>query len=103
MLNLRLKSHLGAPTLPDRTSHNLTIATTGASGALFLKTLLLTVERDERIATVNFIASDSALRVIAEELELKGRSKLVGQLLVKGSRKFKEQSKYNNGSNIACG
>src|SRR5438046_8965377 len=103
MLNLRLKSHLGAPTLPDRSSHNLTIATTGASGALFLKNLLLTVEHDERIATVNFIASDSALRVIAEELELKGRSKLVGQLLGKASRKIKEQSNANIGANVASG
>src|SRR5256714_1071398 len=103
MLNLRLKSRLGAPTLPDQPPHNLTIATTGASGALFLKNLLLTVEHDERIATVNFIASDSALRVIAEELELKGRSKLVGQLLGKASRKIKEQSNANIGANVASG
>src|SRR5438445_12586930 len=103
MLNLRLKSRLGAPHLPDQPPHNLTIATTGASGALFLKNLLLTVEHDERIATVNFIASDSALRVIAEELELKGRSKLVGQLLGKASRKIKEQSNANIGSNVASG
>src|SRR5437588_12712107 len=103
MLNLRLKSHLGAPTLPDQPPHNLTIATTGASGALFLKNLLLTVDRDERIATVNFIASDSALRVIAEELELKGRSKLLAQLLGKPSRKIKEQSNANIGANIASG
>ena len=67
--------------MPNHPPQNLTIATTGASGALFLKHLLLTVERDERIVTVNFIASDSALRVIAEELELKGRSKLLAQLL----------------------
>src|SRR5438445_7654688 len=103
MLNLRLKSYLGAPHLPDQPPHNLTIATTGASGALFLKNLLLTVEHDERIATVNFIASDSALRVIAEELELKGRSKLVGQLLGKASRKIKEQSNANIGANVASG
>ena len=82
---------------------NLTIATTGASGAIFLTHLLLTVERDERIATVNFIASDSALRVIAEELELKGRSKLLARLLDKPSRKIKEQSNANIGANVASG
>ncbi len=60
---------------------NLTIATTGASGAIFLRQLLLAVERDERVETVNFIASDSALRVMAEELGLKGRSNLVGRIL----------------------
>src|SRR6184192_322750 len=94
---------LGSTYLPDQPPQNLTIATTGASGALFLKHLLLTVEHDERIATVNFIASDSALRVIAEELELKGRSKLLAQLLGKPSRKIKEQSNANIGANVASG
>ena len=60
---------------------NLTIATTGASGAIFLRQLLLAVERDERVHTVNFIASDSALRVMAEELGITGRSNLIAQLL----------------------
>src|SRR5438477_8569684 len=86
MLNLRLKSRSGAPTLPDQPPHNLTIATTGASGALFLKNLLLTVEHDERTATVHSIASPPPLRVIADELELTGRSKLVGHLPGKASR-----------------
>src|SRR6202051_4052360 len=70
--------------LPNEPPQILTVATTGASGSIFLRQLLLAVERDKRIQTVNFIASDSALRVMAEELGLKGRSNLVGQLL--GSR-----------------
>ena len=74
------------PSIPPK---NLTIATTGASGAIFLRHLLLAVDRDERVETVNFIASDSALRVMAEELDLKGRSNLVSQLLAgSASRKF---------------
>jgi len=56
---------------------NLTVATTGASGSLFLKHFLLAVERDSRVKTVNFIASDSALRVLAEELSIEGRSDLL--------------------------
>jgi flavin prenyltransferase len=103
MLNLQFQRPLGSTHLPDQPLQNLTIATTGASGALFLKHLLLTVEHDERIATVNFIASDSALRVLAEELELKGRTKLVVQLLGKASRKIKEQSNANIGANVASG
>ena len=67
--------------LPIHPPQNLTIATTGASGAIFLRHLLLVVARDERVATVNFIASDSALRVMAEELDIKGRSNLVGRIL----------------------
>ena len=86
---------------------NLTVATTGASGAIFLRHLLLAVERDERVETVNFIASDSALRVMAEELDIKGRSNLVGRILGhSGSRaalKIKEQSNTDIGANVASG
>jgi flavin prenyltransferase len=89
--------------LPNHPPQNLTIATTGASGAFFLKHLLLTVERDQRVTTVNFIVSDSALRVMAEELELKGRSKLLPQLLGKPSPKIKEQSNADIGANVASG
>lgn len=82
---------------------NLTVATTGASGAIFLRQLLLAVEGDRRVQTVNFIASDSALRVIAEELGLKGRSNLVGQLLGRTSRKIKVQANADIGANVASG
>jgi len=82
---------------------NLTIATTGASGSLFLRHLLLAVERDKRTQTVNFIASDSALRVIAEELGLRGRSNLVSQVLGRASRKIHQQSDADIGANVASG
>ena len=70
--------------MPNHPPQNLTIATTGASGSAFLRQLLLAVERDVRIQTVNFIASDSGLRVLAEELDIQGRSNLVGQILSHG-------------------
>lgn len=102
---------------------NLTIATTGASGSLFLRQLLLAVERDSRISNVNFVASDSGLRVLAEELGIHGRSNLVSQILLAGERtaktaaknfardasskskapKFKEQSNGDIGANVASG
>ena len=82
---------------------NLTIATTGASGSLFLKHFLLAAERDARIKTVNFIASDGGLRVIAEELGLRGRSNIVGQLLGKSSRKIRIQANTDIGANVASG
>ena len=85
------------------TLFNLTIATTGASGSLFLRELLRAVEQDARIGTVNFIASDSALRVMAEELELTGRTNLVGQLLGADSKKIHPQSNTDIGANIASG
>jgi 4-hydroxy-3-polyprenylbenzoate decarboxylase len=97
--------------LPNQPPQNLTVATTGASGSIFLRQLLLAVERDQRVQTVNFIASDSALRVMAEELGLRGRSNLVGQILghqsdkrsSKSSRKIKQQANADIGANVASG
>jgi flavin prenyltransferase len=90
--------------LPSQPPQNLTVATTGASGSLFLKHFLLAAERDSRVQTVNFIASDSALRVMAEELGLRGRSNLVGQILGrKSSRKIQQQANADIGANIASG
>ncbi len=113
---------LEAP-LPNHSPQNLTIATTGASGSVFLRQLLLAVERDARIQTVNFIASDSGLRVLVEELGIQGRSNLVRQILrgektktsaravpskiavssIPVSSKIKEQSNSNIGANVASG
>jgi flavin prenyltransferase len=89
--------------LPNHLPQNLTVATTGASGALFLRHFLLAVERDKRIQTVNFIASDSALRVMAEELGLRGRSHLVKQIIGKTARKIQQQSNADIGANVASG
>src|ERR1700756_1362958 len=80
MLRLEEPTYAGGFLL-NHPPQNLTIATTGASGAIFLRQGLVAVARDLRIETVNFIASDSALRVMAEELDIKGRSNLVGQIL----------------------
>jgi len=88
------------PSLPQ----NLTIATTGASGAIFLRQLLLAVDRDDRVKTVNFIASDSALRVMAEELRITGRNNLIGQILGRrASRKIQQQANADIGANVASG
>ena len=82
---------------------NLTIAATGASGAIFARELLRTIEADQRVTIVNFIASDNALRVFAEELGISGRSDLVKQLLGSTSRKIKQQGNSDIGANVASG
>ncbi|MGB8064277.1 MAG: UbiX family flavin prenyltransferase [Candidatus Sulfotelmatobacter sp.] len=96
--------------MSNQSPKNLTIAASGASGSIFLRHLLLTVAGDERVETVNFIASDSALRVMAEELDLKGRSDLIGQILGssdssggRASRKFQIQANADIGANVASG
>jgi flavin prenyltransferase len=82
---------------------NLTIATTGASGSLFLKHFLLTVERESRVKTVNFIASDGGLRVMAEELGIEGRSDLLRQIIGTPSAKIQQQANTDIGANVASG
>jgi 4-hydroxy-3-polyprenylbenzoate decarboxylase len=113
-------SRLAGEALPNHPPQNLTIATSGASGSVFLRQMLLAVERDARIQTVNLIASDSGLRVLAEELGIQGRSNLVGQLLAaektlpkppakasarsaNTSSKIHEQSNADIGANVASG
>src|SRR5947209_15830759 len=91
------------PKLLHPSAHVLTVAATGASGALFTRELLLTLESDERVQRVNLIASDNALRVFAEELGIKGRSKLVQQLLGNASGKIQAQNNDDIGANIASG
>jgi len=96
--------------LPNHPPQNLTIATTGASGSVFLRQLLIAVEGDARVQTVNFIASDSARRVLAEELDIRGRVNLVRQILAAENnsvkikdQKTKEQSNADIGANVASG
>ncbi len=91
------------PKLMTSDQRDLTLATTGASGSIFLKQLLLTCERDERIRKLNFIPSDNALRVMAEELGLSGRSNLVEQILGTKSSKIELQSNADIGANVASG
>ncbi|HEY1936329.1 MAG TPA: UbiX family flavin prenyltransferase [Candidatus Angelobacter sp.] len=85
------------------TAHVLTVAATGASGALFTRELLLTAERDERVRQINFIASDNALRVFAEELVIKGRNNLIQQLIGRASEKIQTQNNEDIGANVASG
>jgi flavin prenyltransferase len=65
------------------------------------------LERDKRVAQVNVIVSDNALRVFAEEIGIKGRGNLLGQLLGakpgKGREKFRLQNNDDIGANVASG
>ena len=82
---------------------NLTIAVTGASGVIFARHLLRIAEADPRVKTINLIVSENALRVMAEEAGIGGRSNLVEQLLGKKSRKIQQQNNDDIGANVASG
>src|SRR5208337_4652455 len=85
------------------TTRTLTVAITGASGSIFAKHLLDALERDERVATVNLILSDSGLRVMAEELQIAGRNELINKLLGRASQKIRQQNNSDIGANVASG
>ncbi len=82
---------------------NLTVAMTGASGAVFTRELLLALEAEARVAKVNFVPSESSLRVLAEELQLGGRNQLVERLLGKASARITQLSESDIGAGIASG
>ncbi len=82
---------------------NLTFAVTGASGSVFAVEMLRALEADARVAKVNFIPSDAALRVFAEELQLAGRNGLVERLLGSSSSKVEQHPEADIGANVASG
>jgi 4-hydroxy-3-polyprenylbenzoate decarboxylase len=82
---------------------NLTLAITGASGAIFGRELLRALEADERVARVHFVASENSLRVLAEELGLSGRNSLLEKLLGAPPVKTVQHADSDIGAAIASG
>ena len=82
---------------------NLTIALTGASGAILGCELLRALEADERVERVHFIASENSLRVLAEELGLSGRASLLEKLLGAEAKKTILHHDADIGASIASG
>jgi 4-hydroxy-3-polyprenylbenzoate decarboxylase len=82
---------------------NLTVAITGASGAVFGREMLCALEADERVARIHFVASENSLRVMAEELGLGGRNDLLEKLLGGAAVKTVQHSDNDIGAAIASG
>jgi 4-hydroxy-3-polyprenylbenzoate decarboxylase len=101
---LRLTYNFLVPS-DTRTEHpvNLTVALTGASGIVFGQTLLRVLNGDERVARIHFVASENALRVLAEELAISGRTNLVEKLLGSASPKITQHAESDVGASIASG
>ncbi len=81
----------------------VTLAITGASGSLYAVEALRRLAADERVTHVDLVASDSALRVLAEELSLSGRNNLVEKILGAPYAKIQQHTDENIGANIASG
>lgn len=87
----------------NQSGWNLTVALTGASGSVFGQTLLRLLDADARVSRIHFVASDSALRVLAEEMEISGRNHLVEKLLGHASTKITQNPENDIGAAIASG
>ena len=85
------------------TPRNITLAVTGASGSIYAAETLRALAADDRVAKVNFVVSENALRVLAEELHLSGRNDLAEKLLGATSPKIKQHPDTDIGANIASG
>src|ERR1700674_3938265 len=81
----------------------LTVALTGASGAIFGRELLIALEADARVSRVHFVASENSLRVLAEELGVSGRTDLLEKLLGAPPAKTIQHADANIGASIASG
>jgi flavin prenyltransferase len=81
----------------------LTIAITGASGAILAREALRALDADERVARVHFVASENSLRVLAEELGFSGRANLLEKLLDASPRKIVQLTDSDIGAPIASG
>ena len=87
----------------QETGINLTFAMTGASGAIFGQEMLRALESDDRVGKVHFLASENSLRVMAEELGVKGRNGLVEKLLGTRPTKTTQHAEADVGASIASG
>jgi flavin prenyltransferase len=83
----------------------LTLGVTGASGSVFAAEMLRALDADARVAKIDFIASEAALRVFAEEMQLSGRNGLVEKLLghAGSADKIVQHSEGDIGANVASG
>ena len=65
--------------------------------------MLRALEADDRISRVHFVASESSLRVLAEELGISGRTDLLDRLLGRAPGKTVPLPDANIGASIASG
>ena len=81
----------------------LTLAVTGASGAVLAQEMVRVLEADSHVERVFFVASEHSLRVMAEELDVSGRNELLPKLLGRTSEKICQLSNEDIAAPIASG
>jgi 4-hydroxy-3-polyprenylbenzoate decarboxylase len=81
----------------------LTLALTGASGALYGREMLRLLAADERVERVHLVCSESGRRVLADELGVPAREGLVEALLGAPCKKVHLHENTDVGAPIASG
>ncbi len=76
--------------MPAHTQHAITLALSGASGALYGQRMLLALERHPAISRIYFIASKTAAAIAQDELGVRGDGPLAARLLGRESAKVEE-------------
>ena len=86
-------------------NHVITVGVTGASGAVYARSLLRLLEADSRVAQVFFVASDAALRLLAMELGVVASDgkKLPTLILGGPTKKIEYLPNKDIGASIASG
>jgi 4-hydroxy-3-polyprenylbenzoate decarboxylase len=86
-------------------SRTITVGITGASGAVYAQTLVRLLERDARVARVLLVATETGLRLLANELGIVAQEPRRLPALLTGSDAAKFESLPNKdvGASIASG
>jgi flavin prenyltransferase len=82
---------------------NFIIAVTGASGAVYASQMLGLLLADQRVGRVFLVISNSGLRVLAEELGLKGRADVLRVLVREDADRVTLLANEDIGAAIASG
>ena len=91
--------------MPKKDGHVITVGVTGASGAVYARSVLRILNADERVERVFFVASDAALRLLAMELGVvAAEGKKLPSLIVGGAtKKIEYLPNKDIGASIASG
>ncbi len=83
----------------------ITVALTGASGAVCAQTMVRMLDADERVARVHFVVTSSGMRVLADELGIRASEprQLAARLAGTPAAKFEGLLNADIGASIASG
>ena len=91
--------------MPSTKGKNITVAVTGASGAVFAQKTLSLLEDDPRVGQIHLVVTETGQRLFSEELEITSGDlkKLPGRILGRAPKKIEVISNKDVGASIASG